>query len=209
MIAHETRWPSSGHLDVVGDPPRTRVERSAIDAAGWSPSARTACGLVSAVVQQRLSTADRLLHVLEQAGSVRHRRALKLALADIAGGAHALTEIDFARLCRKYELGRVVHQAVRLDGSGKRRYLDAVVESPAGAQVACEIDGAVHLMEATYWNDMSRSNELLISGQPLLRFPSIAMRLDEARVADQVRRALAAREAELEQAARRHWQRAS
>jgi hypothetical protein len=203
VVAHETRWPANGRLPVMGHPPRTRVERAAIDAAGWSPNPRTACGLVAAVVQQRLTTAGRLLETLDQAGPVRHCRVLALALVDIGGGAQALTEIDFARLCRKYKLGRVVHQAVRLDGNGKRRYLDVVIEAPSRAQVACEIDGAVHLQELNYWDDMSRSNELLISGTPLLRFPSIALRLDEARVADQVRRALDAQETH------RHWPRAS
>ncbi len=38
---------------------------------------------------------------------------------------------------------------------------------------------------------MFRANELLIAGQPLLRFPSITFHLDEACAADQVRRALA------------------
>jgi hypothetical protein len=155
------------------------------------------------VVQQQLSTADRLLGVLAEAGPVRHCRVLKLALTDIGGGAQALTEIDFARLCRKYKLGRVIHQVVRLDASGKRRYLDAVVEDPSGAQIAVEIDGAIHLLEISYWNDMSRGNELVISGQPFLRFPSIALHFDEALVADQIQRALTAKETH------RHWQRAA
>jgi hypothetical protein len=54
------------------------------------------------------------------------------------------------------------------------------------------VDGAVHLLETTYWDDMSRANELLIAGQPLLRFPTVALRLDEARAAGQIRRALVA-----------------
>jgi hypothetical protein len=78
------------------------------------------------------------------------------------------------------------------DAAGGRRYLDAVVESPTGAQIACEVDGAVHLMDSAYWDDMSRANELLIAGQPLLRFPAVALRLDEPRAADQIRRALRA-----------------
>ena len=92
---------------------------------------------------------------------------------------------------------------VRLDGSGKRRYLDAVVEAPSGAQIAVEIDGAIHLLELSYWNDMSRGNELVISGQPFLRFPSIALHFDQALVADQIRRALITKETH------RHWQRAA
>ena len=200
-VLHETRRPAERTLDTVGRPPRTRVERSAIDAAVWSHRAAAACGVLAAVVQQRLSTGPRLLAALDEAGPVRHRAVMLRALTDISGGAHALTEIDFASLCRRHRLGRVVHQAVRLDDQGLRRFLDVEIESPGGARIWCEIDGAVHLLALNYWLDMARSNELLIAGTPLLRFPSVAVYLDELRVVDQLRRAEAAAEARLRQAA--------
>ena len=37
---------------------------------------------------------------------------------------------------------------------------------------------------------MDRQNELVIAGERLLRFPSVAFYLDPARVADQIHRAL-------------------
>jgi hypothetical protein len=200
-IFHETRCPPERTLETVGRPPRTSVERSAIDAAVWSQRTATACGVLAAVVQQRLSTGPRLLVALEQAGAVKHRAAMMRALRDISGGAQALTEINFGRLSRRHELGKVTHQAVRLDGEGRRRYLDVEIESAAGARIWCEIDGAVHLLAMNYWQDMSRSNELLIAGSPVLRFPSIAMYVDELRVVDQIRRAHAAAEARLRHAA--------
>jgi hypothetical protein len=192
-VVHETRWPADGRLHLCGKPPRTSVERSAIDAALWSPSARTACAVLAAVVQQRLTTAERLLAVLEPSGPIRHRREMVLALGDIAGGAQALTEIDFHRFCRRYRLGKVVGQRVRLDGSGRRRYLDVEVESPDGMVIAIEVDGALHLLVTTYWQDMDRGNELAIAGHVQLRYPSIAFRLDPDKTADQIRRAQAAR----------------
>ncbi len=195
VVIHETRVPANRQLASVGSPRRTPVDRSAIDAASWSRNERTACGLVAAVVQQRLSTGPRLLEALGAAGPIRHRRILRFALNDISGGAQALSEIDFAVFCRKYRLGRAIRQAVRRDGTGKRRYLDVLIESPGGARVACEIDGALHLVPSTYWQDMFRANELLIAGQPLLRFPTIALRLDEPVVADQIERALRSLEA--------------
>jgi hypothetical protein len=144
------------------------------------------------VVQQRLSTGPRLLEALDAAGPIRHRRMLRLALHDISGGAQALSEIDFGDMCRRNELGRVLRQAVRLDGEAKRRYLDVLIESPNGVLIACEVDGALHLVPATYWSDMFRANELVIARQPVLRFPTLAMRLDEPVVVDQIRRAQAA-----------------
>ncbi len=195
IITHETRLPAERPLKSVGSPPRTRVERSAVDAAVWSANIRTACGVVAAVVQQRLTTGPRLLTALDEAGAVRHRRTLRLVLQDISGGAQALSEIDFSQLCRRHRLGIVLRQVVRVDGAGRRRYLDVVIESPTGARLACEVDGALHLRALTYWEDMSRSNELVIAGQSVLRFPTLALRIDEALVVDQIRRGLAALEA--------------
>jgi hypothetical protein len=142
------------------------------------------------VVQQRLTTAPRLLRELDQAGPIHRRRLLRLLLADIAGGAEALSEIDFARLCRRYQLGRVVHQLIRPDAKGRRRYLDGEIEGPSGRRVRFEVDGAVHLLASSYWDDMKRQNELFIARTPLLRFSTYAFRFEEAVVADQVRRAL-------------------
>ncbi len=195
IVTHETRVPADRQLAIVGQPPRTRVDRSAIDAAVWSRHIRTGCGLVAAVVQQRLTTGPRLLDALSEAGRVPHRRTLRLVLQDITGGADALSEIDFTKLCARHHLGKVTRQAVRLDGAGRRRYLDVLIESPSGACIACEVDGALHLRALTYWEDMSRSNELVIAGQSVLRFPTLALRIDELRVVDQIRRGLVALEA--------------
>jgi hypothetical protein len=176
---------------VVGQPPRTVVERSALDAASWSDHPRTCAGILAAVVQQRLSTAPRLLQELEKSGPIRHRPLIRQTLDDVAGGAQALSEIDIGRLCHRHGLNVSARQAFRLDAQGRRRYLDGVVTGPNGKQVAFEVDGALHLAVRSYWEDMERSNELLIAGVPLLRFPSLAARIDGEKVVDQFRRALA------------------
>lgn len=204
---HETRWPADGEMGAFGRPLRTPTARSAIDAAIWSTRVRTACGLLAAVVQQQLTTPERLIRELSKAGPVRYRHQLELALADISGGAQALSEIDFHRLCRKHKLGVVIGQSVRLDASGRRRYLDCEIESPNGGRVKIEVDGALHLVVEAYWRDMSRNNELVIAGQAQLRYPTIAWRIDEGGVIDQLRRALAAEDLRL--AGRRHGLRAS
>jgi hypothetical protein len=84
--------------------PRTPVARSAIDAAAWQPWPRFACAMMAAVVQQRLATAHELDSELAYVGRVRHKAYLREAIRDIAGGAEALSEIDLARLCRKFGL---------------------------------------------------------------------------------------------------------
>jgi hypothetical protein len=55
-----------------------------------------------------------------------HRRHLiRTTLADIDGGAQALSEIDFVALCRRYQLPRPDLQERRTDAAGRARYLDA------------------------------------------------------------------------------------
>lgn len=175
---------------LIGPPPRSSVERAAVDAASWTPHPRSCAGLLAAVVQQRLMTAPRLLEELDLAGRIRHRRLMRLTLLDIEGGAQALSEIDFGRMCRRHGVNITARQAVRLDAKGRRRYIDGVATGPDGRKVAYEVDGGLHLAVRSYWADMERSNELLIAGQALLRFPSSVCRTEEPRVVDQPFRAL-------------------
>jgi hypothetical protein len=188
---HESRrFSPSRDIHPTRTPPRTRTARSAIDAAVWSRSSRTAVGVLAAVVQQRLVQPADLAAELDRAGQVRHRNLLRRAVVDIAGGAQALSEIDFARLCRRYGLPEPARQSVRVDRNGKRRYLDAEWVAGDGTRVAAEVDGAIHLLPRTYWDDQERANELVLEGQTLLRFPAYVVRANPKRVADQLTRAL-------------------
>ena len=171
-------------------PPMTRLDRSIVDAAVWTTQQRSACGLAIAAVQQRLTQPARLLAELERAGKVRHRRLLRAVLVDVEGGAQALSEVDFERICRRNGFPAPIRQRVRVDDSGRRRYIDAEIRTRRGKRLAIEIDGAAHLIVGSYWQDMARANEIILSGQSLLRFPTVALYLDEATVVDQLRRAI-------------------
>jgi hypothetical protein len=190
-VVHETRRPPRDPLLRRGLPPLVSVARAAIDAASWQRNTRSCCGLLAAVVQQRLTTATDLKIAFEAAGPIRHRRAIRLTIADIEGGADALSEIDYGRICRKHHLGTVVRQVVRLGHGGKRRYLDGEIVGRNGKRRAFEIDGAPHMAALNHWMDLKRQNELLIAGTFPLRFSSYAMRFEELEVVDQTRRALA------------------
>lgn len=187
---HESRRFAPQHVDAERAPSRTGVARSVIDAASWSPTPRAACGLLAAAVQQRLTTASRLARELRRAGQVRHCVIMRAVLADIEGGAQALSEVEFGHFLAAHGLPRPRRQVVRIDRFGKRRYLDVELEGPEGRILHIELDGALHLVVTTYWNDMERANELVLSGSRLLRFPSISWRLEPYRVADQIRRGL-------------------
>ncbi len=188
---HESRrFDPTLHLHPTRPPPRTRTARSAIDSAAWSHNSRTAVGVLAAVVQQRLTRVDDLRLELQAAGRIRHGRLLAAAVADIGGGSQALSEIDFARLCRRHGLPEPVRQAIRVESSGRRRYLDAEWVRADGVRVVAEVDGAVHLLPRQYWDDMERGNELALDGRIVLRFVAFALRAHEARVAAQLYRAL-------------------
>jgi hypothetical protein len=186
---HESRRFSSG--DVVESwPPRVSIDRALIDAGSWVTRPRSACGLLATGVQQGLTTATRLLAELDRAGQIRHRRLMARALVDIDGGAQAVSEMDFLRFCLRHGFPRPELQVVRLDERGRRRYLDATLKTPDGRLVRVEIDGALHLVVQTYWNDMWRSNDLAIGREVALRFPSYVIHANDPDAAAQLRRAL-------------------
>lgn len=118
------------------------------------------------------------------------RSVLLAAVHDIAQGAQALSEIDFARLGRRFGLPEPERQAVRSERSGRRRYLDAVWRRADGRLVVVEVDGAVHLAVNRWWADQLRQNELTLADAIVLRYPSVVVREEPALVAAQLLRAL-------------------
>jgi hypothetical protein len=169
---------------------RRHLGRALVIAASSFRLPRVAAGLLAASVQQRLVTPDRLRAAVIAAPRTRHRAALIAAIDDIAMGAHALSEIDFARLCRGARLPEPIRQSVRLESGGRRRYPDAEWELVDGRRVVAEVDGAVHLVPRRWFDDQLRQNELALSGSMLLRFPSVVVRHEPALVIAQLRRAL-------------------
>jgi hypothetical protein len=163
---------------------------SLVVAAASFSNERPAIGLLAAAVQQRIVAAAELITAVTTATRTRHRAALLRALADIGGGADALSEIDFGRLCHRFQLPQPTRQAVRVDEAGRRRYLDAEWRLPDGRVVAAEVDGAVHLSPQRWYADQLRQNEVVLDGTVVLRFPSWLIRTEPALVARQLRRAL-------------------
>jgi hypothetical protein len=167
-----------------------RLAPSLIVAAGSFPTARPACAILASGVQQRLVTASALHAALTEQPKVRHFRALRLALYDIEQGAQALSEIDFISLCKRNRLPLPTHQAVRIEPSGRRRYLDVEWKLSGGRVLAAEVDGAIHVAPLNWILDQMRQNEVVLDGTPLLRYPSIVIRSEEASVVAQLRRGL-------------------
>jgi hypothetical protein len=159
-------------------------------AAASCSDVRSACGLLAAAVQQRLISVADLRAALDPVPKARHRHALEAALDDIAQGAHALSEIDFVRLCRRHRLPAPRQQMVRIDDTGRRRYFDATWVRHDGRLVVVEVDGALHLRVQQWREDQLRQNDVALDGALFLRYPSFVVRHEQDVVANQLRRAL-------------------
>jgi len=179
---HESRRFTDQDINRAFGLPRTRSARSVIDAAAWSRFPRRACALLCAAVQQRVTTAERLSAELALAGAVRHVRLMRAILGDIAGGGHTLAEIDLGRLAARAGLPSPERQRIRREPDGAVRYLDAEFDLPDGTVLTVEVDGRGHMHVETWLDDTDRQNEVVIGGRPVLRFPSLTVRLEEARV---------------------------
>jgi very-short-patch-repair endonuclease len=170
-------------------PPRTTAARSVVDAAQWARNTDDALAIIAAGIQQRITTPDHILRVLERLPRARRRNMILAAANDAAGGAGSLAEIDFVRLCRRYRLPPPDQQVRRTDVLGRKRYLDAYWRA---WRLHVEIDGAHHLEARAWWDDMRRQNALWLAGDRVLRFPAWVVRHRPAEVAAQLREALRA-----------------
>ena len=149
---------------------------------------RGAQSVLATGVQQRLVRVSDLMTELERNERLHRRKVIRQALADIAGGAHALSELDFTRLVvRQFKLPAPNRQVPLRDRQGRRRWLDAVWEK---ARLVVEIDGAGHIDVRTYWDDMDRGNSLQLEYYRVLRFPAWVVRCQPEDVAAQIRQAL-------------------
>jgi hypothetical protein len=182
---HESRRLVPTDLVMADGLPRLGAARSAIDAAAWQPHVRYACALLAAVVQQGICSPLDLAATLATVGRVRHKQPMRLAIADITGGAEALGEIDIARMCRRFGVLPPHRQEMRLDRSGRRRFLDCEWRLRVGSIVVLEVDGSHHRLVEHWESDLRRERDLVISGRRVLRCTASEARMDQsALVAD-------------------------
>lgn len=178
VVVHESRRLQVERHVLRQGLPCTSVERSALDAAAWQPWPRFACAMVAAVVQQRLTTAQRLESELTHVGRIRHKAQLRLALLDIAGGAEALSELDLVALCRRFGLQPPHHQRRRRGRDGRVRYLDAEWRLPDGRLLVLEIDGSHHLDVGQWEADLRRERTVVLTGRIVLRASAVEVRIE-------------------------------
>ncbi|WP_433302650.1 DUF559 domain-containing protein [Actinoplanes sp. CA-030573] len=181
-------------------PPRVTMARAVIDGASWATGDNEARDLITRACQQGRVTVRELREVLRHFPTLRRRQLIRTTIADVEGGATALSEINLARLCRRHRLPGPDFQQPRADATGRNRFVDAHWTS---ARLLVEVDGSHH-MDVEHWSaDMLRQNEIWIAGDRILRFPAWLVRDRPATVAAQIREALSAGQSELRPPARR------
>jgi hypothetical protein len=168
-------------------PPRTRIARSIVDACRWAPTDNHARLILASAIQQRLVRGAAIRATLGRLRAVQRSNVIRTTLADVEGGAHSLPELDFTALLRTFGLPEPDRQAVRRDSRNLPRWLDAYFEK---WRLVVEIDGMWHMDASAWWADMDRQNELVVSGDRVLRFPSFAIRESQVEVARQIAAAL-------------------
>lgn len=188
LVVHYSSRLTLADIHPARQPPRTRIARSLVDAAAWMATDRGAQAVLASGVQQRLVRVADLAAELDRNERLHRHRLLETTLADIAGGAQALSELDFTRLVvRQYNLPEPDRQVPRRDQQGRRRWLDVCWER---ARLVVEIDGAAHLDALQYWDDMERANDLTLERYRVMRFPAWVIRYQPEHVAAKIRQAL-------------------
>lgn len=162
--------------------PRVRPAVSALRGATWARTDRQAALLLCLVVQQRQATAVQLREKLEVLRLPRRRAFLSRIVSDLADGAQALGELDFAQMCRERGLPAPSRQAVR-HGPGGRIYLDVVWEEVG---LVVEIDGSHHRMGLAVSEDNLRQNAIVLGNEKVLRIDLVGLRLRSSEFMDQV-----------------------
>lgn len=188
VIVHRSRRLGENDVHPLRQPRRTRIARSLVDAAEWRKTDLGAMSILAAGVQQGLTRVEDLRAVLRRPGPMRRRGLLLTTLGDIAGGAQALSELDFTeKVIRRFGLPVPSRQVGKRDSRNRQRWIDVVFEP---WKVMVEIDGAQHMQPLQQWDDMDRDNDFVLDGYQVLRFPAWRVRRDPGHVARTILKAL-------------------
>jgi very-short-patch-repair endonuclease len=144
-------------------PPRTRIDDTVIDLADAAPSLESATRWLVRAVSSRLTSATRLLAILNLRQRVRWRSELVGVLADVSEGCHSMLEL---RYLRRVERAHGLPRGNRQHRRG--RWYDDVDYADFGVSV--ELDGrAAHPAELAF-RDHRRDNAAVLTGSRVLRY---------------------------------------
>ncbi|UDY23077.1 endonuclease domain-containing protein [Nocardioides sp. Kera G14] len=158
------------------DVPTCRPRAAVLLFAAEERSERSALGILAATIQQRLATAPELLTELEALGRIRRAPVMRRALEEFGGGIQSVSELDVARLCKKFGITEPLRQVKRRDADGRVRFTDCEWPLSDGRILVLEVDGAFH-MEVEQWeDDLARQRALSADGRVIIRCTSRELR---------------------------------
>lgn len=177
-------------LRLLRDPsplPTCALEPAVLLWAAYEPSARSAAGLLAAVVQQRLTTTSALASWIEVLKPLRRAPAFRELLGDIAGGSQSLAEVEVVRMCRDHGLREPDRQVERRDSAGALRFTDCEWDLPDGRTLVLEVDGGFHSHVEHYELDVRRQRRLTTPHRVVVRCTAQELRREPWVVAADLR----------------------
>ena len=167
--------------------PVARVEPAVLLWSAYDAPMRSAYGLLAATVQQRLTTAERLVEWVDQLRPLRRAKPFKQVLGEIGGGAHSGAELDVAVMCRRAGLAPPDRQRARTDSAGRRRWTDCEWDLQGGGVLVLEVDGSFH-MEVRQWAaDKKRGRRLASTDRVVVGCTAYEVRHEDAELAADLR----------------------
>ena len=167
--------------------PVCQIEPAILHFAAYQRSSRTAEGVVAAAVQQQVTTPDALLRWVERMRPLRWARLFRRALAEIAGGAHSVAELDVRRMCRSFCLATPHRQTKRRDASGRVRFTDCEWKLADGRTLVLEVDGGFHMQVEHWEDDLARQRALTAPDRVIVRCTARELREEPGDIARDLR----------------------
>lgn len=164
-----------------------RVEPAALLWAGYEPVTRSAYGLLSACVQQGLTTPYRLDSWITRMRPLRRAKPFRRLLGDLAAGTQSLAERDVLTMCDTFHLPRPHQQTMRRDSAGRVRFTDAEWRLADGRVVVLEVDGGFHMAVGHWSADIERHRQLVAAGVIVVRCTAIELREHPERIVRDLR----------------------
>jgi very-short-patch-repair endonuclease len=166
---------------------RAKVEVAAVHEALWARTQRQAGLVLFVVVQQGLSTPERLGAAMLWVRRDKRREYIHGVIFEMLGGVRTLGELDVVLECRKRGLPEPDKQVLRKTKNGTY-YLDFFWEA---YRLVVEVDGIQHAWVQQIVGDALRQNDVSLEGNTVLRLPLLGLRIAADEFFEQIERALA------------------
>ncbi|HEX7186638.1 MAG TPA: hypothetical protein VF423_00300 [Actinomycetes bacterium] len=171
---HQTRHLEADQVHPLLQPPRLRLPRAVVESASAVAidRPRRARALIAAAVQQRLVRPGDLRAFTVGRRTIPGRRLLLETIADAAGGAHSLPELDFLRGLRRAGLPEPTRQMTLRRANGTW-YLDNDFDE---FRVTVEVNGLQHYELLQSESDDLRRAVMQVIGRIVVDVSSYAVR---------------------------------